>query len=497
MRLILVGARGRAQGRNPLHLSWSVAAIVVWAATGVFGVVIALSSVRRVENLGGGFDLAIFTQYSWLLAHGLEPFNTINGKNLLGDHVEPGLALFAPLGVVGSGWQGLVVAQAILLALVAPVLFAISRAAGASPGHATIMPTLWLLSPFTYGPTLYEFHPETSAPLFLALAALGLLRGRPVLFVMSSVVAVSMKEDIALTVAMLGVVAVVLGHRRLGAWTISLSLAWFAISLELILPAFGVSLQDEYGPRFSGGRGDSLAGILRWAADHPLRLVDDVVSGSNVGILVLMALATIGLGLLRPLWLLVAAPSLLANFASAYPPQHSVWYQYYVVPWACIAIAAAVGAGSLQRRSIRLSQLSVVAFVLAAALLGAYAVGRVEELSSSTPGVAVPGKDEVAAAMARIPPHQAVAAPGRMAAALAQRREIYVLPLPFNGKRRGSIWTSGDLEARSRRIRWVIYDRTQPEMPPFTTWYRAVPDELRRRGFRIVRETEHVSVWRR
>ena len=112
-----------------------MASLLVWSATAAYAATLATVSLHRLERLGGGFDLAIFTQYTWLLGHGLDPFNTINGKPLLGDHVEPGLALFAPLGALGLVPDGLLVAQAIALALVAPVLFAIARATARTNSH--------------------------------------------------------------------------------------------------------------------------------------------------------------------------------------------------------------------------------------------------------------------------------------------------------------------------------------------------------------------------
>ena len=454
-------------------------------------------SLHRLERLGGGFDLAIFTQYTWLLGHGLDPFNTINGKPLLGDHVEPGLVLFAPLGALGLGADGLLVAQAVVLALVAPVLFAIGRATGARPWLACVVPVLWLLSPLTYGPNLYEFHPEATAPLFLALAALGLVTHRTWLFAVAVVLAISLKEDIALTVAMLGVVAAFLGRRRLGLVTAAAASIWFLVSVGLVLPAFGRSIQDEYGPRFVGGRGDSLGELARWGVAHPGAALASVFSASDLGLLAILVVATAGLCLLAPLWLLAAVPSLLANFVAAYSPQHSIWFQYYLVPWGAAAVAAAVGVGAVSRLSPRLRLMAGVLATAIAVLSLPYSVQRIDELVTPTAGARMPDPGDVRAALALARGGRPVAASGRLVAHLAQRREVYVLPFPFLGVRPGETWTRADLDRRARRVRLVIYDRTQPETSEFAGLYRRIPGELRRRGFHVVRDTGSIVVFER
>ncbi len=475
----------------------NLAPLVLWCTTFLVAGGLALLSLVRLDRNGGGLDLAIFTQYTWLLGHGIDPFNTVNGKPLLGDHIEPGLALFAPLGALGLGPDGLVVAQAVVLALVGPVLYAIARAVGVRPWLACVVPALWFVSPLTYGPSLFEFHPETAAPLFLALAALGLISGRTWLFVAGVILAISLKEDIALTFAALGAAAALLGHRRLGWITAVGALTWFVVSVVVLLPAFGRSIQDDYGPRFAGSRGDSLSDVVRWGAAHPGEALASVLTAEDIGILVLLIVATAGLCLLAPVWLLVALPSLLANFASAYPPQHSVWFQYYIVPWGAVAVAAAVGVGAVSRSGARARFLAVSAAAAVGVLSVSYATQRLGELVTPASATTMPAESEIRRAVSRVHADEPVAVAGRLAASLADRREIYVLPFPFLGKRPGETWTRAELDRRARGVRIVIYDRTQPTLPEFAAWYRQIPGELRRQGFHVSSDTGSIVVFER
>ena len=77
------------------------AGAVVCIAALVYAVVLSIVSILRYRYYLTGNDHAIFTQYVWLFGHAASPFNTINGRFLFGDHVEPGIALLAPIGAIG------------------------------------------------------------------------------------------------------------------------------------------------------------------------------------------------------------------------------------------------------------------------------------------------------------------------------------------------------------------------------------------------------------
>ena len=79
---------------------------IVLGVAGLYALVVGTLALLRYESFASDFDHGIFSQYVWLLGHLHEPFNTINLRTLLGDHVEPGIALLAPLGTIGAGAPG-------------------------------------------------------------------------------------------------------------------------------------------------------------------------------------------------------------------------------------------------------------------------------------------------------------------------------------------------------------------------------------------------------
>ena len=94
-------------------------ALVTHVVTGVavgYAIAVGTLSVLRYESFASDFDHGIFSQYVWLLGHLREQFNTVNLRFLLGDHVEPGIALLAPLVALHVGAAGILVVQAIALA---------------------------------------------------------------------------------------------------------------------------------------------------------------------------------------------------------------------------------------------------------------------------------------------------------------------------------------------------------------------------------------------
>ena len=81
---------------------------------------------------------------------------------------------------------------------------------------------------------------------------------------------------------------------------------------------------------------------------HPIDTVATTLSLEKLGILVLLLASTGGLCLLAVRWMVVAFPGVAVNLLSAYDPQSSLEYHYWLVPMAGLALAGAVGAGHVR-----------------------------------------------------------------------------------------------------------------------------------------------------
>jgi uncharacterized membrane protein len=85
-----------------LRKYWSLSFVLL--ACLVFVLYLLWLQIRRYEQLGAyAFDLGIFQQAVWLMAHGETPFVTVRGMNILGDHFTPIIYLIAiPYPHLGS-----------------------------------------------------------------------------------------------------------------------------------------------------------------------------------------------------------------------------------------------------------------------------------------------------------------------------------------------------------------------------------------------------------
>ena len=200
----------------------------------MYALLLAIETIGDHDAFRTGVDLAFYDQQLWLLSNGHEPFSTVVSRPLLADHFQPGLLLFTPIYWLGLGVTGILIAQAIGLALAAPALFVLARASGASPAVASIPAFLWLVCPWVATMNLFEFHPLAFSPVLVVLSVFASLRERWWLLLVTTVLALSLKEDVALMYVMLGLLLAYHGQRRAGTILAVGSAAWLVMATTII-----------------------------------------------------------------------------------------------------------------------------------------------------------------------------------------------------------------------------------------------------------------------
>ena len=469
---------------------------VVWIAAALYAVLLSAESIGDHYAYRTGFDTAIYDQLLWLLAHGEDPFSTVVNRPLLADHFQPALVLLTPLYWLGLGVPGLLAAQSVGLALTAPALYALSRALGASSALASLPALGWLLCPWVASVNLFEFRPTAFMPVLLVLSVLGGIARRDILLWATAILALGLKEDVALTYIVLGLLLAYHGRRRLGISLTAVSAIWFVFASWTIKALSGS--YDAFGQRFAGDRGESVGEALVWSLEHPLETLSDVTSQSALG-LVALVLSTGGIVLLAPSWILLALPSILYNALSAYTPQHDLVHHYHLGTLAGLFVAAAVGVtrlSSLGRRG-RIAAACGLGLAAAVALVGGVRVhSQAGEGTSLDPAAAERALDV-------IPPDAPAAAVLPMLPQLSQRKEIYTLPEPFVSLEWGSPLSDEELAERARRVRFVAYIEGEQARTFYTGEIgteRAVPDArslLRRMGFVVVARAGSLEILER
>ena len=432
--------------------TWTISlwAIAVWAGAGLYSVVLTSESISDQRRYRTGLDTALYDQFLWLLAHGKDPFSTVISRPMLGDHFQPGLVLFTPIYWLGLGIPGIYAAQSIALALTAPALYLLARRCGASSALASLPALLWLACPWVASANLFEFRPPSLAPVLLVLSVYAALERRNALLAVSTLVALSLKEDVALTYLALGILIAYHGRRRVGALVGTASVAWLVVASWSVKALSGS--YDLFGARFGGDHGDSVGSALLWELRHPLKELGEIATQSAPDLL-LIFLSAAGLPLLAPSWLLLAAPTAAHNALSAYSPQHDLSFHYHLGSVAGCFIAAAVGVNRLPTLA-RGGRFALGLFGVMAAFVALIGGVRQHSIAGTALRVDAPATDR---ALSVIPKDVPVATTLSLLPHLSQRKEIYTLPEPFIPIEWGGSLTAAQLAERSKHVNWVAY----------------------------------------
>jgi hypothetical protein len=161
-----------------------------------------------------------------------------------------------------------------------------------------------------------------------------------------------------------------------------------------------------------------------------------------------------GLCFLAPRWLVVAAPTVALNLLSAYEGQHTLKYQYWLIPGAAVALAGAIGSGrvvSSTARTVRGGALVIGAVLL---VLTAVSVTRiVRDVRDEWPQ-----RENRRAIVAAVPAGASVSAPLRFLSHLAERRTLFTFPVPFVQSAPESEWSPARIAEARSALDYVVYD---------------------------------------
>ncbi|HEV8253134.1 MAG TPA: DUF2079 domain-containing protein [Vicinamibacteria bacterium] len=300
---------------------WAVAATFLLAASVFF-----LQSARRHWSFAsGGKDLGLFYQTHWLIAHGLDPYNTVMGMHSLADHMTFVDFLVAPLLRLHDSATTLLFVQAIAVASAVFPLFGLGRRLLSHEGWALALGWLWLLAPDVHSGVLFDYNQTPLGSAALLWTAWALVCRGPIAVLLTSLLACSAKTNFPLYVAAL---AVVLGLRavswRRAAAVAALALGIFALELTVLVPMF-----REGGFRHWEFEeiGDTPREIFRFMAAHPVRTAEVLSNHPQKRRALLQPLATTGyLGMAEPVSLLLQVPNWGERFLSTHRTR---WWGYY------------------------------------------------------------------------------------------------------------------------------------------------------------------------
>jgi uncharacterized membrane protein len=352
---------------------------------------------------------------------------------------------------------------------------------------ALVFPAAYLLHPSLQNAILDDFHAVALSACFLFWALYFAWRGQVRFFAVTAILAAATKEEVALVVAMLGLLLIYRRKALAGILTLAGGVVWFLLCVKVIIPAFNPAGQSPYLARYAY-LGNGLGGVLHGIVRHPLTVLRTLTSPARLGYLgdLLYPVGFVSL-LALPIFLL-SAPVLLINMLSSDPTMYSGFYQYSaeIVPFA--VGSAAIGAGAIARRIQMRSERStwvlpaVCLLVLAGSVVDTWRYG----FTPIARGYIVPAagahqqlEDEL---IKTIPSSAAVAAADEIEPHLSDRRWIYLLPTihPRNGPQAG----------------YIVLDASIPSSPVTPHTLHSVARNALRHGYGIRRAADGILVLR-
>jgi uncharacterized membrane protein len=345
---------------------------IVVAATVLTGILFgALALVRHWSFHSTASDLAVFDQVLW---------NTINGRfmestlslarcvphSFFGDHFSPALLLILPLYAVFPRPETLLIVQTVALAVGAWPIYLLARRSLPLGLQRLVWVAAYLLSAHLSFVALYDFHEITLAVAPLGFAMFFLATRRTVPLVLSLLIAMLAKEEVALISVGFGVALAFQRRWLASAVVIAGSVVVFVMTLKVIIPAFAAGAPYQYLGRYASLGSNELE-IARTLLTDPLRAIA-VLGKGEVGSKVVFVLSLFGPGLLlalRSKWALIPSVIPLGYLMlSDYGGQHT-HHNQYGAPLVPLALAATIlGVASLGERWRRRVTLAAVASTL-------------------------------------------------------------------------------------------------------------------------------------
>jgi uncharacterized membrane protein len=390
----------------------------------------ALLAVQVQDGYGApGFDLGIFDQGTWLLAHFRAPFVTVNGRDLFGDHTSFVMLLAVPLYWIWDQPQTLLVLQAFLLTAAAVPIYSLARRR-LGTAAATAIALAYLLNPGLQRGDVEAaggFHPESFLVFFLAVGLWAAAEWRPRLLAVAVVGCLLVKEDAAALVVPLGLWVAWRRDRRVGAAIVAGALAWTAFAYEVVI-RFLLGDISFYANRIPFG---GLGGLIGEPFTHPYGFWRYLIRGYRPFYVWQVGASFGWFFLIAPEMAAIGFLALFENVISNFPYMQQIQY-HYVLPLVPVLAAGTVWA--LSRLHRPRARTAGAVYVLASAVIACWLWGLAPFSRNPVFPHSAPDSPAVLAAnqaLRAVPPDAVVSADYMYVTHLDHRVGCYEWPTPF------------------------------------------------------------------
>lgn len=359
--------------------------IVAWLCrAAVFGLVAyyfvrigQLANVSHYRMQTQSSDLAEYDNLFFNALHG-HPFRApgvaaqMENWSNLANHAELSLYLLLPFYALSPGAHALLWIQTGLVALTAVPLYLIAARRLGRPAGVVIA-LAFLCMPAVQQPNFYDFHFTPAAMFFVAwlLFFLQTLDKQPgarwarVLMYVSTLCALSAREDIGIGIVVLGVF-LVLGRRlvREGFSLIGIGGLYFVSMKFLIMPRFGSWWFDAMYEQLKTEGVKGFGSIVVTLLSNQAFVIGKLMTEPKALYLLHMTAPVLGLWLRRPLLLMAVLPGFVATLlVTDRPPLFQASFQYTYL-WLAYVVGASILAIRRTRKWSTLLPIVLVALSL-------------------------------------------------------------------------------------------------------------------------------------
>lgn len=325
--------------------------LVTWLAALGYAVFFAFRTIENHHHLGtSAFDLGLEENLVWNLLHGGPAFKSSPlGPEAIhfGYHATIFSYVLVPFYALYQHAEMLLGIQATLIGAAAVPLYWFARPQiGSWP--AALLGLAYVLSPAVQGTNLYDFHYPPLGPVFLWLALYALQARRDVLAAFAILLSLSVREDVAAGVAIIGIYMLFWGRRPRAGVIVALIGTTYFVSMKLIVMPHILG-QGAFSWMFDGllPPGESSFGsVLKTVVGNPTYTWSTLLVEKKL-IYVLQILAPLAfLPLVHPMGWVCTLPGVVFTLLTThYEPTISLGFQYashwiaYLFPAFAVALA--------------------------------------------------------------------------------------------------------------------------------------------------------------
>ena len=302
----------------------------------VYALEMSHQAVLRYDTFKAtAFDLGNMDQVIWNTIHGRwfqftnQATDYYGPPTRLAVHFEPIILPLSLLYLFYADPRILLVFQTLVLVSGALPVFLLTRKYLPEwPILAALMVVAYLLSPAVLGINIFDFHPISLATPLLLYAMLALDHKRYGWFILACILAAMCKEDVPLTIAVLGLFLIwKYKLPRLGITLTIGGLLWSFIGFSIISHFYPGAQHNNFWYRYQAlgsSPGEAIVNLII----HPWLFFTTFVTLNRLYYLASLFRSTGFLSLLAPEWLLLALPGLAVNLLSTDSLNYSGVYHY-------------------------------------------------------------------------------------------------------------------------------------------------------------------------